>query len=61
MANTDPARWFSLGGEITALVLGSALAGYWLSEQFQSQWMLVVCSLGGVILALYRMVRSLTR
>lgn len=54
-------RWFSLGGEITATVLGSAMIGYWLSAKFHSQWILVALSLFGVIAALWRMIRILSR
>ncbi|MBK9577290.1 MAG: AtpZ/AtpI family protein [Fibrobacterota bacterium] len=43
------------------MVLGSAFIGYWLSARFHSQWILVVSCLLGVIVALWRMIRILSR
>jgi ATP synthase protein I len=53
------ARFYAIGFDLAAAVLGFSLVGYWIDRHYgSSPWGLLVCAVLGVIGGLYNLIRD---
>lgn len=54
----DSRAWVALGFEASGIVAGSALLGWWLGDLLRDRTPLVLCSIAGVAVVFWRLLRA---